>query len=154
MVDERAAMKAPLHFVYGNCLFADGFDDAWAAFAVEPTSYQWLGADGKRARFLALLGAIEAVEADVQVLRVGRMWDVERYARELHRELSTTRSSAAPQLTPASHRYLEEHRARLTGLSLSTPAIFVIASLREPERDVASYVSNAAARHPRDCGRR
>jgi hypothetical protein len=145
-----AAMKAPLHFVYGNCLFADGFDDAWAAFAVEPSSYQWLSADGKRARFLALLGAIEAVEADVQVLRIGREWDVERYAREMRRELSAARASDSTQAVRASHRYVEEHRARLSGLSLCTPAIFVMASLREPERDVASYVSSAATRHPRE----
>ena len=77
------AVKAPIGFVYGNCVFADALDDGWAAFAVQTESYQWLGEDGKRARFLALLGALEAIEADVQILRVGRRWDLERYIREL-----------------------------------------------------------------------
>jgi cytochrome c1 len=140
-------MRAPLQFVYGNCLFADGLDDPWAAFVVEPSSYQWLGADGKRARFLALLGAVEAVQADTQILRVGREWDVGRYARELRRELAATRGGP---LSSRAHRYVEEHRVRLTELNLCTPAVFVIVSLREPERDVASYVSNAMARHPRE----
>ena len=76
-------MKPPIGFVYGNCVFADALDDGWAAFAVETESYEWLSEDGKRARFLALLGALQAIEADVQILRVGRRWDLERYAREL-----------------------------------------------------------------------
>ena len=65
-------MRAPLTFVYGNCVFAGGPTDAWAAFAVELSGYGWLSEDAKRARFLALLGALEALEADVQILRVGR----------------------------------------------------------------------------------
>ena len=69
------AVKPPIGFVYGNCVFADALDDGWAAFAVETESYEWLSEDGKRARFLALLGALEAIEADVQILRVGRRWD-------------------------------------------------------------------------------
>ena len=79
-------MKPPIGFVYGNCVFADALDDGWAAFAVETASYDGCREDGKRARFLALLGALEAVEADVQILRVGRRWDLERYARELDDE--------------------------------------------------------------------
>src|SRR5207302_945677 len=68
--------------------FAEGLDDGWAAFAVETSSYEWLTVDGKRGRFLALLGALEAIQADVQILRVGRSWDVDRYARELQAELA------------------------------------------------------------------
>ena len=56
-------MRAPIAFVYGNCVFADGLDDGWAAFQVDVSSYAWLSDDGKRARFLALLGALEAIEA-------------------------------------------------------------------------------------------
>ncbi len=80
-------MKPPIGFVYGNCVFADALDDGWAAFAVETGSYEWLSEDGKRSRFLALLGALEAIEADVQILRVGRRWDLARYARELERDM-------------------------------------------------------------------
>ena len=69
-------MRPPIAFVYGNCVFADGLDDGWAAFRVEVSSYEWLAEDGKRARFLALLGGLEALEADVQILRVGRRWEL------------------------------------------------------------------------------
>ncbi len=45
-------MAAPIAFVYGNCVFAHGLDDGWAAFAVQSASYAWLSEEGKRARFL------------------------------------------------------------------------------------------------------
>ena len=71
----RGAVRPPLTFVYGNCVFARGVGDPWAAFAVALSSYAWLDRDEKRARMLALVGAIEAAEADVQILRVAGRWD-------------------------------------------------------------------------------
>src|ERR1039458_4175057 len=104
-------MRPPINFTYGNCVFADGLTDVWAAFVVEVSSYQWLGEDDKRARFLALLGALEAIEADVQILRVGRRWNVERYARELEGGLDA--SVAGIPHARMRTRYLEEHARRL-----------------------------------------
>ncbi|HZL48331.1 MAG TPA: hypothetical protein VFC30_04875, partial [Solirubrobacteraceae bacterium] len=137
-------MKPPIGFVYGNCVFADALDDGWAAFAVESASYEWLAEDGKRARFLALLGALEAIEADVQILRVGRRWDLARYARELENDGHSAHHARAKR------RYLEEHRERLTEIGDARPEVFLMVSLRDPERDVAAYVSRAAERHPRE----
>jgi hypothetical protein len=65
-------VRAPIEFIYGNCVFARGLDDPWAAFAIDTSSYAWLGEDEKRARMLAMVGAIESLEADVQILRVTR----------------------------------------------------------------------------------
>src|SRR5689334_138018 len=65
-----ARERQAIAFVYGNCVFAGGLDDVWAAFVVEPSSYAWLDQASKRARFVALVGAIEALEADLQILRV------------------------------------------------------------------------------------
>ena len=184
-------MKPPIGFVYGNCVFADSLDDGWAAFAVETESYEWLSQDGKRSRFLALLGALEASEADVQILRVGRRWDLGRYTRELETGVDGERarwadvdgvgadvegvSSAdagrarwdgeeagrdevysksvtvrARTRARARSTYLEEHRHRLRDIGQARPEVFLIVSLREPERDVAAYVSRAAERHPRE----
>jgi hypothetical protein len=143
-------MRTPLTFVYGNCVFGEGLDDGWAAFSVETSSYEWLSADGKRARFLALLGALEALEADVQILRVARSWDVAQYARELKRELPGASLSVGEDARAlARSRYVGEHERRLSEAALVQPGVFVIVSLREPERDVASYVSRAAEQHPR-----
>jgi len=146
-------MRAPIGFVYGNCVFADGLDDSWAAFRLEVASYEWLSEDGKRARFLALLGGLEALEADVQILRVGRRWELERYALELgggdggegSGEVETAGGHAR-----ARARYVAEHERRLRHIGGARPAVFLIVSLREPERDVASYVSKAAEQHPRE----
>lgn len=141
-------MRAPISFTYGNCVFADGLTDAWAAFAVEVASYQWLSEDRKRARFLALLGALEAIEADVQILRVGRRADVEQYAREMDRDPTVATSGQGH--ARSRRRYVEEHARRLGAVGGAQPAVFVVVSLRDPERDVAAYVSKAAEHGPRD----
>jgi hypothetical protein len=141
-------VAAPIAFVYGNCVFAQGLDDCWAAFALPADSYAWLGEEGKRARFLALIGALEAVEADIQILRVCRRWPLDRYERELRE------SNPAPARTGLHARgreqYLDEHIRRLRGIGRAQPEVFLLVSLREPERDVASYVSRAAGQHPRE----
>jgi len=142
-------VRAPIAFVYGNCVFGRGLDDGWAAFVVEASSYAWLSEEGKRARFFALLGAIEAIEADVQILRVCRRWRLEAYAEELiaHREAA---SAPAPVHEGARRRYVEEHLRRLGDIGKAQSAVFLLVSLSDPERDVASYVSRAAEQHPRD----
>jgi hypothetical protein len=140
-------MGEPIAFVYGNCVFAEGLDDCWAAFAVESSSYAWLSEDAKRARFLALLGALEVVEADIQILRVCRRWDVESYARGLRRESGLETSDPPAR---SRRRYIDEHVRRLGDVGASQPALFLLVSLREPGRDVASYVSRAAGEHPRE----
>ncbi len=145
-------MGGPLSFVYGNCVFATGLDDGWAAFSAPVGSYACLPEDEKRARFLALLGALEAVQADVQIVRVARRWDTERYVRELEEqggngEANENRAGGDPR---ARGRYTQEHAARLQELDAGWPCVFLLVSLRDPERDVATYVSRAAERHPRE----
>jgi hypothetical protein len=141
-------VRAPIQFIYGNCVFAHGLDDGWAAFSLEVSSYAWLSEEGKRTRMLAMVGALEALEADVQILRVCERWQVERYAREQDR--SGGAAFGASQLRgPARRRYVHEHVNRLTDIGVAQPRVFLFVSLREPERDVASYVSKAAAQHPK-----
>jgi hypothetical protein len=148
-------VSTPLSFVYGNCVFATGLDDAWAAFTVPVASYACLPEDEKRARFLALLGALEAVQADVQIMRVSRRWDTERYVRELDEHDTTPHDAAAGNDAAPSHsrprrRYAHEHATRLRELDAGWPCVFLLVSLRDPERDVATYVSRAAEQHPRE----
>jgi hypothetical protein len=133
--------------VYGNCVFGAGLDDGWAAFAVPTASYDWLTEEGKRGRFRALLGALEAAEADLQIVRVTRRWDIEAPGGELASERLLD--------TPGSHedarrRYVAAQTLRLQELEAEHPVLFILISLREPERDVASYVSRVAERQPRE----
>jgi hypothetical protein len=125
-------------------VFATGLDDCWAAFAVRAGSYQWLSQDGKRARLLELLGAIEAIEADLQIVRVARRWELGRYVRELDAGAGTGAHARA------NSSYLQEHHRRLRNIGTARPAVFLLVSLRDPERDVASYVSQAAESGPRE----
>jgi hypothetical protein len=128
--------------VYGNCVFGAGLEDAWAAFVVSTASYEWLAPDAKRARFLTLLGALEAAGADLQIVRVSRRWDVGAYAREMDGE--------GPPHGAARRRYVAAQERRLRELAPECPVLFILVSLREPERDVAAYVSRAAESHPRE----
>jgi hypothetical protein len=134
--------------IHGNCLFARGLGDPWAVFALELSSYAWLGEDAKRAHFLALLGALEALEADVQIMRVSSRWSAERYERAL-REDYGERSASAHGHGRAFASYLGRQVEHLRAVAASKPRVFVAVSLNEPERDVASYLSLAAAEHPR-----
>jgi AAA-like domain len=137
----------PIAFVYGNCVFAEGLDDCWAAFALSVSSYSWLSDEEKRTRLFALVGALEALEADVQILRVSRRLGLERYSRELSSERDSDAGARGhPRLR---RRYVQEHVRRLEEIDAVEPQLFLLVSLREPERDVASYVSKVAAQHPR-----
>jgi hypothetical protein len=137
-------VRPPISFVYGNLVFAATLEQGWAAFAVPCASYEWLSEDLKRTRLLALASALEALEADVQILRVGHRWDLAGYLDELERERPTTAHARA-------HReYAREHAERLGDVGCAQASLFLFVSLREPERDIASYVSRAAEQHPRE----
>jgi hypothetical protein len=123
----------PIWFVYGNCVFGAGPDDAWAAFTVGTASYAWLSQERKRNRMLDLLTAIEAVEADIQLLRVSR-------------RLSRTVRSHEDLLG----HYESAEAAHLRQGGCARPELFLLASLRDPERDVASQLSSLAESRPRD----
>jgi hypothetical protein len=136
-------MNIPIAFVYGNCVFSEGLDDCWAAFAVTATSYDWLTAEDKRARLFALVGALEALQADVQILRVSARWRPDDYAFQGADDAGS--GEGHPELR---QRYVQEHLRRLEEIDAGEARLFLLVSLREPERDVASYVSGLAAQHP------
>ena len=140
-------MRAPIAFVYGHCVFAHGLDDVWAAFRLEGSSYAWCSEDEKRARLLALVGALEAIEADVQILRVSRRWELDLYCRELVGGYEGPADSQDPR-APHRRRYVEQQVAGLGEVGAACPLVFMLVSLSEPERDVASHLSRAMARRP------
>src|SRR5580704_5484085 len=142
-------MRAPLWFIYGNCVFGEGSDDGWAAFKVDLASYAWLSEERKRGCLLELVGALETIEADIQLLRVSRSSDPSYEATEL--------ASASPpgQLAGNSHEavrssYVQKQVRRLQEIDCAEPVLFLLVSLREPDRDVASYVSKAMGQQPRE----
>lgn len=149
-------MRSPISFAYGNLVFGATLDDIWAAFSVPSSSYEWCSEDAKRARLLTLMGALEAIEADVQILRVGRYWNLDGYLRELGCEdgesapLPESGRESADCHRRANKSYAREHARHLQDVGACQPSVFFLVSLRDPERDVASYVSRAAEQHPRE----
>jgi hypothetical protein len=138
-------VRPPISLVYGNLVFGASLGDVWAAFAVPSTSYEWLPQEGKRSRMLELLAALQTLEADVQIVRVARRWDLDRYVEECAEQ------SAGPHAHPrACANYASEHAERLLDVGIARPAVFFLVSLREPERDVGAYVSKTAEQHPRE----
>jgi hypothetical protein len=131
----------PIAFVYGNCVFGRDLGDAWAAFVINPSSYAWLDDASKRSRFHTLVGAIEAVEADLQILRVSAPARGDRCRAGVAGPPALASADAA--------RYLNAQTRRVTELASERPLVYLIASLSEPERDVATFVSSVASRSPR-----
>lgn len=137
-------MSLPLSFVYGNLVFARRLDDVWAAFRLPCRSYAWLSREAKHARFAALAGALATLEADVQFVRVSRAWALERYLVEARAAGGEDgRSQVCRDYSRAHAEYLRER-------SPHEPVLYAFVSLREPERDISSYVSRAAEQHPRE----
>ncbi len=135
-------MRPPISFVYGNCVFGATLGDPWAVFVVSMHTYDGLTNAQKKARFASLMGALETAEADIQILRVSRRWSVSNYRESLDSEL------------PGQHRelagaYLRAHSRHLERLAPEQPALFIAVRLRDPEKDVASYVSQAFEQQPR-----
>lgn len=136
-------MDLPISFVYGNVVFGPSLDDAWAVFSLPCTSYEWLSDEAKNTRLTSLMGALEALEADVQILRVGRSWDLDSYLREID-------TLGAPSHARSNGVYAREHARHIETVGPTQPSLFLLVSLRDPDRDVATYVSRAAERHPRE----
>lgn len=133
-------MRAPIAFVYGNCVFGSGTGDAWAVFAIATHTYDALSHTDKQGRFASVVGALEALEADLQVLRVTRAWDPERYCDRLAGEVAPTAAAGA---------YLNAHLEHLREAAPDRAEVFIVARLRDPDRDVATYVSRAFQQRPR-----
>ncbi len=141
-------MRAPITFIYGNCVFGSGLDDGWAAFRVQTSAYAWSSDSDKQARLIGLVGAFESLGADLQILRVSRRWQLDAYEREMGG--STQRGGEPPGAPPGARaRYVHAQARLLEGRESCQPVVFLLASLREPERDVASFLSGVASQHPR-----
>lgn len=134
-------MREPISLVYRNCVFGERLHDVWAAFVVPASSYEWLSAYAKRSRMLSLARAIEALDADFQLLRVTREWDSGRYTDE-HIASSDLRHRQAAQ------RYATEQARRLVGIGKAQARTFLLVSLRQPERDFASQLAQVLQHGP------
>jgi hypothetical protein len=134
-------MRAPVSFVYGNCVH--GACGEWALFALATHAYGALTAARKRELFSRLMAALEAVEADFQILRVNERWDQRLHARRLGA------SYRGPHGT-LHDRYVAAH-AEHAGVGGNCVArVYIAVRLAPPERDIGSYVSRVFERGAAD----
>ena len=103
--------------------------------------------EDKWARLSAIVGAIEAVGADFQILRVSAGWDAERYAQELRRDAANARGQTTVR-EPSWESYVEAHVSHLRGAAASLSRVYLFVSLQEPNLDVQSWIA-ANGRTPR-----
>jgi hypothetical protein len=146
-------VRPPIGFVYGNCVFGEARGDAWAVFVTTTHTYDCLGSADKQAHLTSIVAALESVEADVQILRVSRAWDVDRYisaqASRLASPGAEANSGKREDFTPHARlgrSYLAAQRGALDRQPGTYPLVFVCVRLCDPEGDVASYVSQLADR--------
>ena len=125
-------MKQPIRFIYGNLVFGDKLDDAWAVFRLASRSYAGLTIAGKRELLSHIAACAYSLEADFSILRVARPWSVENYAigveagadiRHVHRD--------------ALSAYLDAQHTELSRRSSHTPAVYL--SVRLPGASRAPF---------------
>ena len=134
--------RGPLSFVYGNCV--QGSCGAWAVFALETHSYATLAVDRKRERFARLMSALESLEADLQLLRVSRGWDV-------HDEFGRARAGYSGPHRPLHEAYLQAQEATLALEGRGeTPFVFLAVSLEAARRDVIDFLADLGSRSVRE----
>ena len=104
----------PLSFVYGNCVLSSS--GPWALFALEPCSYASLTPERKREHLGRLMASIEALEADIQILRVAVAWDPTREFDELARDYTGPHPRSYRRYLAAQVSALSDERAELPGV--------------------------------------
>jgi hypothetical protein len=114
-------VKAPIEFVYGNCVFGPEPGDVWAAFALPCVSYRWLSSERKRVLLAQLVAALGTIDGEVQILRVNRHLDADGYATQTRR--------ACPSLTDRGRDYVSLQAARLREMRAAHPVVYLLASL-------------------------
>ncbi len=117
---------------------------SWALFVLETHSYATLPVDRKRERFARLMSALESVEADFQLLRVSRLWDVRC-------ELGRARAEYTGPHGHLHDAYLQAQQATLaTEGRGETPIVFLAVSLESARRDVLAFVADRGSRGVRE----
>jgi len=115
----------PLAFVFGNLVFGRGSDDPWALFRLATHTYAYLPREEQKRRFLALLGAVLAAEADLQLLRVGCRLAV----------------PAAGPGGPLLRAYANQQRQAIARLAPHGPLLFMAVRLTDPTGDLGDALS-------------
>lgn len=132
-------MRQPLTFAWGNLVWGQDADDAWALYRVGTESYPGMSPAGKRDLLGALSGFAFSIGADFQLLRVSRSWSVDDY-REAVQSLADDRTAHAAELAD----YAALHHGRLRSRRVACPEVFLAVALPQSPTAAPRNVGDAA----------
>jgi hypothetical protein len=134
-------VRAPHHFFWANLVLRTP-TDAWAVYQLQGHSYPGL-AEARKVEVGERLEALAyALEADFQILRVARSFDLDAYAK---RALSTLDPKHGHPR--GFRRHLDEHRARFEARDALRPEIYLAVRLNSggASGQLAGLLDGAAA---------
>jgi hypothetical protein len=115
----------------------------WALFVLRTYNYASLSDERKAAYLSQLLAAVESSEADIQIIRAGRVWDRHGYLASAVDEYRGPHQAAYDV-------YLSEQRNALPIDLAAQPEVLIAISLETPGRDLGSFMSALAERGTKD----
>jgi hypothetical protein len=128
--------RLPFAFSFGHILIGRSHSARWALFALRAHPYECLPEAQKRERFLALLGAIEALESDFQLLRVSRALDCMSSTRAVEELLCEQHSDRGK-------RYIAAQAQALAKLEPRRTELFLAVRLSDPEAGLSGLLATA-----------
>jgi hypothetical protein len=119
----------------------------WALFVLDTDSYASRSRERKAAQLAQLVAALESAEADMQIIRAGRMWDRDRYLASLAAEYAGPHAAVHD-------RYVAEQRDALAEDLACAPDVYMAICLDTPDRDLGSFLSSLDERRASEIWRK
>ncbi len=132
-------MRNALTAIVGNCVFAAGMRDAWAVYALPTETYDLLRDDQKVARLVSFSQALEAAQADLQLLRVADT----RFA-----PANPGRPDIDASLAAVRDDYVAAQQARIGAARSGTPHVFLVVCLSEREPTLERFAAGSRVVRP------
>ena len=126
-------LRAPHYFLWGNLVFGQGPEDAWAAFRLEGESYPGLSLSRKLELKDRISALAYGIEADFQLIRTARAWDADAYAERALATLDERRGHRAEF-----EAMLDRHRRGLEARQTLRPELYLLVRLAPPTSEAGS----------------
>lgn len=126
-------LRAPHYFLWGNLVFGQGPEDAWAAFRLEGESYPGLSLSRKLELKDRISALAYGIEADFQLIRTARAWDADAYAERALATLDERRGHRAEF-----EAMLDRHRRGLEARQTLRPELYLLVRLAPPTSEAGA----------------
>lgn len=135
-------MRRPITYVHDNLVFGADRDEVWALYELAGVAYPHLARRGQLELFARIEALLYRLEADVQLLRVSRAFDVDTYVAGVEAASHPRHRRSDPLAAQLDH-----DRRALAARATTEPEIYLAVALRPVTRGVSAL---AAGLRPRD----